>query len=351
MSRPMNNRAFIVRAIMLACAASVSAASVPALASNDENLLADDDGEVSCTISSRGLTRISLRDDRFVSISKLATGVDSEDFNAVHEPNRGDIYISVPADYSLQDVSFFGTTQRGFVYKFSCRLGAVGTHQIFVTNRTAVEERPVEVARRADPDVAAAELVRAMYAGNAVDGYEIRQPNRAPQRLGPLTLQFITEYRGIALTGRVVRIENVSREAVPLDDRTIGPESAVAVSVTKSSVGPGEVAMMFVIVPTTSTTGYDAPNTQALQNIPLGLERRLEAASATMAPTAFSEARPSAISPLADSTPSRASDALPIIALSPVVVPTPPAPTVSVAVPLPETAVALPLSASTGGQP
>lgn len=42
------------------------ALAAPAFA--DEHLLAKDNSEVSCTLSKSGLTRISLKDDRFASV-------------------------------------------------------------------------------------------------------------------------------------------------------------------------------------------------------------------------------------------------------------------------------------------
>ena len=68
-------------------------AATPAFA--DENILAVDNGEVRCRASKADLTRISLKDDRFVSVSRVQTGVEGQDFSIVHEPTRGDIYISV----------------------------------------------------------------------------------------------------------------------------------------------------------------------------------------------------------------------------------------------------------------
>jgi conjugal transfer pilus assembly protein TraK len=99
-------------ALLLVCGPAVAA---------DETLLAVDNGEVTCSVSATGLTRVSLKDDRFASVSKLTTGVETEDFTVVNEPTRGDIYISLPEGYAKPGVSFFGTTAKGFVYKFACR--------------------------------------------------------------------------------------------------------------------------------------------------------------------------------------------------------------------------------------
>lgn len=45
--------------------------AAPAFA--DEHVLAKDNSEVACTMSKSGLTRVSLKDDRFASVSKLRT--------------------------------------------------------------------------------------------------------------------------------------------------------------------------------------------------------------------------------------------------------------------------------------
>ena len=110
----------------------------PALA--DETILVADNGEVRCQASKSDLTRISLKDDQFVSVSRVQSGIESEDFSIVHEPTRGDIYISVPQGYAKPNISFFGTTQNGFVYKFDCQVAVEAAVQVFVAN--ADVERP-----------------------------------------------------------------------------------------------------------------------------------------------------------------------------------------------------------------
>ena len=104
----------------------------PALA--DETILVADNGEVRCQASKSDLTRISLKDDQFVSVSRVQSGIESEDFSIVHEPTRGDIYISVPQGYAKPNISFFGTTQNGFVYKFDCQVAVEAAVQVFVAN-------------------------------------------------------------------------------------------------------------------------------------------------------------------------------------------------------------------------
>ena len=52
--------------------------AVPALA--QEHILAVDNGEVRCQASKSDLTRIALKDDQFVAVSRVQTGIEAEDF-------------------------------------------------------------------------------------------------------------------------------------------------------------------------------------------------------------------------------------------------------------------------------
>ncbi|MBA4046877.1 MAG: conjugal transfer protein TraK, partial [Erythrobacter sp.] len=147
-ARPLCLSSRTIGAGLLVAAALLMAS--PAFA--DETLLATDNSEVACTISKSGLTRVSLKDDRFASVSKLTTGNETDDFTVVNEPTRGDIYISVPEGFTKDEVSFFGTTAKGFVYKFACRLEGERAHQVFVENRDILGEEPAELARAMSPE-------------------------------------------------------------------------------------------------------------------------------------------------------------------------------------------------------
>lgn len=229
-------------------AVGLFALATPAYA--DETLLAKDNSEVACTISKSGLTRVSLKDDRFASVSKLTTGVETEDFSVVNEPTRGDIYISVPEGYNNAGVSFFGTTAKGYVYKFACRLSGEGAQQVFVENREILGEQPTELARAASPRVTSAALVQAMYQSQSLDGFEIRQPSMNAVMVGDLKVQMITEYRGLNLAGRALRIENTGKKPVKLDEQVLAPTNAIAVSVAESDLAAGAVTTAYIVTPT-----------------------------------------------------------------------------------------------------
>ena len=243
--RPLCTASRGVGGVLIALGALACAS--PAFA--DETLLASDNSEVACTISKAGLTRISLKDDRFASVSKLTTGVETEDFSVVNEPTRGDIYISVPEGFDRAEVSFFGTTAKGYVYKFACRLEGERAHQVFVENRDIMGEKPAELARAASPQETSASLVQAMYQSHAIDGFEIRQPALDAVMVGELKVQMITEYRGLSLAGRVLRIENTGKKPVTLDEQVFAPSNAIAVSVAEPNLGPGRTTTGYIVTP------------------------------------------------------------------------------------------------------
>lgn len=58
----------------------------------DQTVMAADGSQVDCAASAKDLTRISLVEDEFASVSKISTGNPQDDFSVVNEPVRGDIY-------------------------------------------------------------------------------------------------------------------------------------------------------------------------------------------------------------------------------------------------------------------
>jgi len=122
----------------LICLGALCLAS-PALA--DQNVVAADNGTVQCVASAKDLTRISLAGDQFSSVSKITTGIPTEDFKVVNEPVRGDIYISVPDGFVRPNLSFFGTTRKGFVYKFVCQVRGADAEQVFIANSAVKAEQ------------------------------------------------------------------------------------------------------------------------------------------------------------------------------------------------------------------
>jgi conjugal transfer pilus assembly protein TraK len=229
---------------------SMLALSAPAYA--DQTLMASDNARIDCIASSRDLTRISLVGDEIASVSKLQTGNASEDFSVVNEPVRGDIYVSVPDGFAPKTLSFFATSKKGYVYKFACRLEGAEAQQVFVANPAIAGDKPDEThlaAVATTPEDQAVKLVQAMYSSAIPEGYRMRQPVRSPVRVGDLKVQEIAEYRGAALMGQVLRIENRGARPATLGDSLIAPSNAVAVTIAESTLAPGAVTTAYIVLP------------------------------------------------------------------------------------------------------
>jgi conjugal transfer pilus assembly protein TraK len=228
-------------------AAAVFLAAGPAWA--DQTLMASDSSQVDCTASAKDLTRISLVEDEFASVSKISTGNPTDDFSVVNEPVRGDIYLSVPDGFTKPALSFFATSKRGYVYKFVCRISGDQAAQVFVSNPAIANERAAENApvERPGPQDAAIDLVQAMYSNGVVEGYEMRQRALRPVYVGTLKVQMIAEYRGAELSGKVLRIENKGPADVELTEATVAPASALAVSIAERKLAPGRVTTAYLV--------------------------------------------------------------------------------------------------------
>ncbi|UYY79616.1 type-F conjugative transfer system secretin TraK [Sphingomonas sp. R1] len=227
----------------------------PALAA-DQTVQASDGGQVSCNASAKDLTRISLVEDEFSSVSKINTGNPTDDFSVVNEPVRGDIYLSVPEGFTRPALSFFATSKRGYVYKFVCRVSGADAVQVFISNPAIAKAEAAEggtavKAAQRSPQDAAVDLVQAMYTNRVLDGYEMRQRSLRPVYVGNLKVQMIAEYRGDEMTGRVLRIENKGTDEALLNEATVAPSTALAVSIVQPKLAAGQVTTAYLVSRTT----------------------------------------------------------------------------------------------------
>lgn len=218
----------------------------------DQTIMASDGSQVDCAASAKDLTRISLVEDEFASVSKISTGNPQDDFSVVNEPVRGDIYLSVPEGFGRQVLSFFATSKRGYVYKIVCRIAADQAVQVFISNPAIAKDKSEENGRPqtaavANPQEAAVELVQAMYSNSVADGYEMRQRALRPVYVGNLKVQMIAEYRGSDLTGRVLRIENKGTAPLTLSEAMVAPASTLAVSIAEPKLDPGKVTTAYLV--------------------------------------------------------------------------------------------------------
>ena len=226
-------------ALALICSSS------PALA--DQFVEAADGARIDCTLSRDELTRISLVGDSFANVSKIASGYPYNDFGVTHEPLRGDIYISVPPSFAANSLSFFATSKGGFVYKFACRMADIEAHQLFVTNPALSKTDAEEWEASASTEDAAIDLIQAMASNSIPPGYQVRQKIGRPVRSGRAEVQLIAEYRGSNLTGQQLDISNRGKKPLELDAEALAPKGALAISLGRSNLAPGETTAAFLV--------------------------------------------------------------------------------------------------------
>lgn len=213
----------------------------------DQYRQAADNARVDCVVSSRDLTRIALVGDAFASVSKVSTGYPYNDFTVTSEPIRGDIYLSVPDGFASRRLSFFATSKKGYVYKFACTVGGEESEQIFVTNPALGLDQAREWEAKTSPRETAVRLIQAMASSATVDGYQLRQVAAAPTRIGELTVRLIAEYRGAALVGRVLRIDNRGTKPATVRPGDIAPSGTLALSVATPELAPGAASTVWLV--------------------------------------------------------------------------------------------------------
>lgn len=213
----------------------------------DQTVLAADNGSVGCVASAKDLTRISLESDQFASVSKISTGNADEDFKIVNEPNRGDIYLSVPDGFQKSKLSFFGTTRKGYVYKFVCEVRGEEAEQLFVANGAIQAEAARQTLQPASQEETATRLVQAMYRGEPIEGFEQVAAILEPVRIGQLEVQQIEQYQGQDLRGLVLRVRNTFREPVKLDEQVLSARGAVAFMAPISELAPNGSSAVYLI--------------------------------------------------------------------------------------------------------
>jgi len=209
-----------------------------------------DNGTVLCEASLKDLTRISLKDDQFASVSKVQTASPLDDFQVVNEPLRGDIYLSVASGFSKPTISFFGTSRKGHVYKFVCAVGGQDAKQVFVTH--ADPERQSAVGEPWSSGLSrqeeAARLIAAMYGQRPVEGFDVSWRPLAPVNADGIRVQRIGHYESARLTGKLVKLTNIGVKPVTLREEQLAPEAAIAVSITNPKLAPGEETTAFIVL-------------------------------------------------------------------------------------------------------
>jgi len=229
------------------CICAAAACLMPGAAFADQYKRAADNARIECVVSKQELTRIALIGDQFASVSKISSGTPYNDFAVTNEPVRGDIYISVPESYAAGSISFFATTKKGFVYKFACKAETIEAQQLFISNPALAKSDAANWEQQTPQNQSAVRLIQAMATDQAIDGVEIRQSASPAARVGNLEIQLITEYRGAALLGKVLRLTNRGKKTLPLAERDLAPKDTLAISLNEPRLAAGASTTAFIV--------------------------------------------------------------------------------------------------------
>ena len=213
----------------------------------DQFVEAADNARIDCVLSRGELTRIALVGDGFANVSKIASAYPYSDFTITHEPVRGDIYISVPPQFAADRVSFFATSQAGYVYKFACKTAAQEASQIFVTNPALNAHEASDWERAGGPEDAALRLIEAMAGDAVLPGFSARTELGIPRKTGGIEVQLVAEYVGAELTGRRFVLRNLGKEPLDLASDRDGPAGTVAFAYGREKLGPNEATSAFLV--------------------------------------------------------------------------------------------------------
>ena len=244
--------------------AALSAAPVEAAA--QVTLEPNANSVISLEASKTGMTRIAFHDDRANSVQKIAEGHPEGDFSATKDPATGDLYIVI-GEEAHQNLSFFVSTDAGHTYQVMMRVRDVPTLQFSIAAPKTPEEdkdaftaaamnTPDAVSKvREDTQVSdlASVLIKAMYSGARVDGFETRRFRKLDWLVGPLAAQGfsqrgVIEWSGNGASGFAITVRNESTEPRRLNFGRLAVFNVIAATGDQEEIARRKTAQVFLIV-------------------------------------------------------------------------------------------------------
>ncbi|MEL7042493.1 MAG: type-F conjugative transfer system secretin TraK [Pseudomonadota bacterium] len=228
---------------------AVAAIIIPAEA---QQLLEASDGEViSGYVSATGVTRLSFIGDAAASV-QMGQGGDGPGFSIVHEPAKGDLYLTLTRDPRRGErasaASFFVTTREGFTYQVELAAREVPSTQISIRNPEITLRAAQARAASTPQETRIVSLTRAMWSGLTVDGYRIERPYQRERAAGSLRLSVSAVYEGHDLTGRVLNVRNTTPGAVSVDEAVFMAPGVLSVTLKGSrTLQSGETAQILIV--------------------------------------------------------------------------------------------------------
>ncbi|MEL6860336.1 MAG: type-F conjugative transfer system secretin TraK [Pseudomonadota bacterium] len=248
---------------------SLMAASVAALMSANAQITLEpnENGVILLEASKTGMTRIAFDDDQAASVQKIGEGHPEGDFSATKDPATGDLYVVI-GEEAQQNLSFFVSTNAGYTYQVMMRVRDVPTLQVAIAApkmleapraskpllNSRVETNAID-GRGQDTQVAdlASVLIKAMYSGARVDGFETSRFRKLDWLTGPLAAQGfsqrgVIEWTGNGASGYAITVRNESKEPRVINFGRLAVFNVVAATGEQDVIARRKTGQIFLIV-------------------------------------------------------------------------------------------------------
>ena len=183
------------------------------------------DGEIEAIISIDDISRIKVIADGITSLK-----INEGQLETLYEEVSGDVFIR-PSLSSLDPMSAFITTKRGFTYKILLTPESVPAEQIFIHNSEAVIAS-VAIAAKRD--------------SKPLEGY-VRKEASIPL-FAKTKMQILqSTYTGRSLQGSVYQYRNTSKDPMILSAETFKEYDLKALSLDKDHLEPGDTATVYIV--------------------------------------------------------------------------------------------------------
>jgi len=221
---------------------------------------------ISMEASRSGMTRIAFNEDRASSVQKIAEGHPEGDFSATKDPATGDLYIVI-GEEARQNLSFFVSTDAGHTYQVMMRVRDVPTLQVAIAAPSAPDEvsapeklaastlgtTPLTQGRDTQVAELASVLIKAMYSGARIDGFETRRFRKLDWLTGPLAAQGfsqrgVIEWTGNGASGFAITVRNENAEPRAINFGRLAVFNVVAATGDQDAIARRRTGQIFLIV-------------------------------------------------------------------------------------------------------
>lgn len=217
--------------------------------------------------SRTGMTRIAFDEDRASSVQKIAEGHPEGDFSATKDPATGDLYIVIGED-AKPNLSFFVSTDAGHTYQVMMQVRDVPTLQATVAAPIPLEIKSEDqgiaraldasdqtTSRASDGQVAdlASVLIKAMYSGARIDGFETRRFRKLDWLAQPLAAQGfsqrgVIEWTGNGASGYAITVRNENTDPRNINFGRLAVFNVIAATGDQDAIARRKTGQIFLIV-------------------------------------------------------------------------------------------------------